>query len=79
MASRFVVCTDKEEAQRHAEARLLYLSWGSDGLGYPIYEVGSLADGEAALYYYGSSAWPPEDFAYLVEEDDAEEATCPSP
>lgn len=59
MASRFVVCKDKEEAQRMAEAGLLYLH----------YEVGSPEDERYALYYYGSSPWPPEDFAYLVEED----------
>lgn len=71
MASRFVVCKDKEEAHRMAEAGLLYLSWISDGSGNHLYEGGSQDDERYALYYYGSSAWPPEDFAYLVEEDDA--------
>lgn len=78
MASRYVVCKDKEEAQRMADAGLLYLSWASDGSGNRHYEVGSPEDERYALYYYGSSAWPPEDFAYLVE-DDTEEVTCPSP
>lgn len=62
MASRFVVCKDKEEAQRMADAGLLmcmfFDGWGSHKIWV-----------ELIMQQYGTSVWPPEDFAYLVEED----------
>ncbi len=70
MASRYVVCKDKEEAQRMAEAGLLYLvpllNPAEDYVQAALFEEGDVAH---ALQYYGTSAWPPKEFAYLVEED----------
>lgn len=63
MASRFVVCKDKEEAQRMADAGLLMCMF-FDGWGQPQ----DMAV-ELIMQQYGTSVWPPEDFAYLVEED----------
>ena len=63
MASRFVVCKDKEEAQRMADAGLLmcmfFDGWGPQGIAV-----------ELIMQQYGNSFWPPEDFAYLIEEDE---------
>ena len=63
MASRFVVCKDKEEAQRMADAGLLMCKF-SDGWWPPQDAVVDLITKQ-----YGNHLWPPEDFAYLIEED----------
>ena len=64
MASRFVVCKDKEEAQRMADAGLLMCKF-TDGWEQPEDSIVV----ELVMKLYGEPVWPPEDFAYLVEED----------
>lgn len=70
MASRFVVCKDKEEAQRMFEAGLLYVNYAT--LAQPAkYEPAiNTFSVRWGLREYGHSPWPAKDFAYLVEEDD---------
>ena len=68
MASRFVVCKDKEEAQKMSEIGLLYLSF-RDISKPPLYELGPPYNPQA-LARYGTVSWPVRDFAYLVEEDE---------
>ena len=63
MASRFVVCKDREEAQRMADAGLLMCKF------YNGWEQPEGIMVELVMKLYGEPVWPPEDYAYLVEED----------
>lgn len=70
MASRFVVCKDKEEAQIMFAAGLLHVSYATFGKPKEYEPAINTFAVRWGLAHYGDNAiWPPEDFAYIVEED----------
>lgn len=61
----FKVCANLKEAMEAAENKLLWLYYGPTHGWVPAHE-----DGNTPLWkYYGTTGWPPEDFAILVEDE----------
>lgn len=68
MASRIRVCSSKEEAERMHQAGLLLTYYRS---GWAGKDSDLWRNAGYALSRYGEgSDWPPEDFGYLVDEDE---------
>lgn len=67
MTSRIVICADKAEAIRMCKAGLLMLRSASEGW----YPAEAWWDAGWIYAAYGKSRhWPPEDFGYLVDEEE---------